>query len=694
MRRPDQGGPRNVLGMLAPPMPWYTRLWLRASTAVNVALGRIDLGADFRPGNTTRPGYDVAASMSAMAAFPWVYAAMMRASGDLSGLPLRVYQERRGKTEELPRTHPLCRLLRRPHPRFTGRQLRRQLYVDYRITGNGFISRLGVGQASTLMRLHPRRVEISPDPNDGYGAYIYTGTGQRKTIPMDQIFHVRGPSWQDDPRGLFGTGMIESLHHDLVSDRRAAQATSVMAKRPRPDIIVSPADKDDILTKEQREELGKQLDKMLGDGGTVVSGNAIKLDLPSWTPRDMEFPALRQLVREAVLAVSGVPPHLVGLPVANYAQSQEQTLCYWELQQGLASDIEDAFLNPFAEQFGEGLYVVHDFSKVDALQAGRNSRLGRVLNWWSMGGDPARAARYEGFQDLPEDLFQVAPDPAPSDTGKGKGKTRTARDSVAPVSEEARASAWRSWVERAHQPAERRLSGVISTFLRDQSARLAAKAAELDPAGKAMRRDLIDALLSAIWNELGERQALLGFVRSHIREILVSGWRSSSNQMSLGLAWDVARGDPAVDKVLAELVANVNGTTRAAVRQTILDSLAAAESTAQLQTRLQTSATFAPARALAIGRTEATRSLNAGHLVAYQQAQAAGIMVRKQWLAQAGARDAHAALDGQEREPGEDFVVPAGAPFAGSHAPGPGQFSEAALCVNCRCTTIPIVLEE
>lgn len=263
-----------------------------------------------------------------------------------------------------------------------------------------------------------------------------------------------------------------------------------------------------------------------------------------------------------------------------------------------------------------------------------------------------------------------------------------------PTGDEARAAAWQSWVERAHKPAERRLSGVVATFLREQAARLAGKAAELDAGDKALRRDLVDTLLDAIWNELGERQALLSFTRDHVRDILMQGWRSSVGQMGVAMSWDVARGDPAVQTVLAELVNNVNGTTRATVRQVLIDSIAAGETTNQLQARIQGAAAFSPSRALAVARTEATRSVNAGHLVAYQQAQAAGVVVRKQWLAQAGARDAHAALDGQEREPGEDFVVPAGAPFAGSHAPGPGQFSEAALCVNCRCTTIPVVVEE
>jgi hypothetical protein len=110
---------------------------------------------------------------------------------------------------------------------------------------------------------------------------------------------------------------------------------------------------------------------------------------------------------------------------------------------------------------------------------------------------------------------------------------------------------------------------------------------------------------------------------------------------------------------------------------------------------MQQAVAFAPARALAVARTEATRSINAGSLVAYDQAVAEGIAIKKQWLSARDrhVRDAHLFLDGQERNVGENFVIPSGE-YAGRTAPGPGQFDLAALCVNCRCTTIPVLPEE
>lgn len=668
--------------------PWWSRLWQRAAQAVASLRTTLDLGADYHPGVSSRPGYDVEASMSALAAFPWVYAALMRSSGDLAGLPLRGYQIRAGgQAQELERNHPLLRLLRRPHPRFSGRQLRRQLYVDLRLTGNAFPTRLGVGGASTILRLHPRRVEIRPSPKNFYGEYVYNAAGIVQVIPAEQVYHVRAPSWQDDPQGLWGAGAIESLHHDLTADRRAAQAAANLSKRPRPDIIVTPTEAGEALGEKVRDEIGKKLDRLLGDGGTLVLPSSLKVDLPSWSPRDLEFPAQRQLVREAILAVTGVPPHLVGLPTANYAQAREQTLSYWELQQAIAADFEDAFFAPLAETFGEDLVIRHDFGGVDALQEARSGRLGRVQQWWAMGADPSAAAKYEGFSDLPEALFPGV-DPVVEEPAK------EVRRGQPPTGEEARTAAWTGWLEKAHKPAERRLSGTLQTFLAAQAARVAERAAAIEARSLAAphQRDLVDTLLSLLWEEAVERLALEAAVRGQLRELLLGAWRASMSSMQLSLPLEAGRIDAATASQVAELISQVNGATKRTIREIVLEGLSEGVTISDLQRRIQVAAAFSPQRALAVARTEATRSLDGGTQAAYQQAQLAGVMVRKQWLSarDSATRDAHAALDGQTVSVGEDFVIPSG-PHAGAKAAGPGRFSQAALVVNCRCTTIPVV---
>lgn len=360
------------------------------------------MGADYAQGMPSKPGYDVEAAMSAYAAFPWVYAAAIRASRDFAGLPLVVVKGRRSDAVVLS-DHPLYDLLEQTSLRVTGRQYRAQQWLDLTLAGNsiGFIT--GRGRGTVLQRLHPRRVSIETDPQDGWGRYIWEAAGGRVFLSAESIVHVRTPSWSDDPRGLWGTGAIEALHNDLNTDKRASMSASILAKRGRPDIIISPGPDTPANAWNQpfRDALRASLNALLEEGGTVVVGAEAKIDMPSWSPRDIEFPALRQLVREAVLAVTGVPPHLVGLPVANYAQAEAQERAYWERLQSLAGDVEDACWRPVARRFGSDISVRHDFSKVDVLQAGRTLRQQRVQSWWMMGISLADAAAYEGFEDLP-----------------------------------------------------------------------------------------------------------------------------------------------------------------------------------------------------------------------------------------------------------------------------------------------------
>ena len=383
----------------------------------------MDYGADYgSAGRRISPGYSARSSLSTIAAFPWVYAAMIRRSGDLAGLPLVVSRGRgprgRGRRTVL-EDHPLYGLLDCPTTRVSGRQWRRQMVIDYRLAGNHLSAVLGWDgppELFSLVRLHPHRVKIEPDPEDGWGGYIYSGGGREITYPAEQILHLRMPSWEDDPRGLWGTGGIAALDADLTADQRARQRASDMAKQGRPDAILTPkADKDDpaevIWDKEARQDIKRELDKLLEQGGSLVLSNEANLHLPAWSPRDLEFGKLREFVMQAILAVTGVPPHLVGLPVANYAQAEAQERAYWEMLIQEARDIEDAVYNPIARRWNKRLRVRHDFSEIDVLQKGMTARIERIATTVDkLGADPAEAAAYFGLPDLP---VGKRPTPAP-----------------------------------------------------------------------------------------------------------------------------------------------------------------------------------------------------------------------------------------------------------------------------------------
>lgn len=382
---------------------WSIRaLWGRVLSVFSRApVALPDYGADYALPSPVGPTYDVQSAMSAYAAFPWVYAAMLRRSGDMAGLPLQITYGR-GRQARVLDDHPLLDLLERPNEQESGLQFRQQVTIDSRLTGNHYTALFGARSTLSLVRLHPARLKITPDPTTGVSAYVFDGGGRQVTYPREQILHLRLPSWEDDPRGLYGTGAIGSLHDDLTTDRRASRRTAEIAGRGRPDAIVSPADALQIWDEPVRKEIKARLDALLSQGGSVVLGGPAKVDLPAWSPRDMEFEKVRTLAREAVLAVTGVPPHLVGLPTANYAIAEAQERSYWQMLVAEAAMIESAVWNPLAARFDRRLRIKHDFSGVDVLQEGRTKRLERVvLMVEKLGADPKKAAAYEGLPDLP-----------------------------------------------------------------------------------------------------------------------------------------------------------------------------------------------------------------------------------------------------------------------------------------------------
>lgn len=93
-------------------------------------------------------------------------------------------------------------------------------------------------------------------------------------------------------------------------------------------------------------------------------------------------------------------------------------------------------------------------------------------------------------------------------------------------------------------------------------------------------------------------------------------------------------------------------------------------------------------RALRIARTESMRANSEARQEANNEAQKAGVLFEKQWLATLDGvtRDSHRDLDGQRVEPDEDFESK-----SGNKALEPRMFGVAEEDIQCRCTTINIV---
>ena len=102
----------------------------------------------------------------------------------------------------------------------------------------------------------------------------------------------------------------------------------------------------------------------------------------SLTPKDMDFLEAKNASAREIALAFGVPPMLLGIPGDNtYANFQEANRVFWrQTVLPLASRIGTSLAQWLAPQFGDGLRLVIDTDRIDALAADRTALWERLTN--------------------------------------------------------------------------------------------------------------------------------------------------------------------------------------------------------------------------------------------------------------------------------------------------------------------------
>lgn len=704
---------------LPQPLTWWTSLatWARGLVTPRTEV-QVQHGADYSAGTRIAQDYDPRTARSAAAAFPWVRACVDAIGTDLAGLPW-IATVGEGANAEVLDGHPAVALLNDPTSWQTGEEWERQALLDLLLTGNAYAVRVGARSPSSLPLLHPARVRIEPTKYGAPLVYLYGVGGEDRYEPAD-IIHIRFSSWQDSTQSLLGEGLIRALHDDLTADQAAARLSAKASQRGRPDAIIRPKDGVGMWDADVRGAIAKAYDEQIKRGGALVISDAIEAEFPTYTPRDMEFAEARRLTRETVLAAFGVPPARVGLPTANYATQEQQNVVYWQGLQGLSRLMSGRLTKALGRAFpGQPVTIRKDFSGVPALQESRNARQARVKVWVDLGMPAADAAAYEGFTDAPGLATVQAPapvatptqgapqaDPAPArgltllrggETAATEAPAVVVRERLdVPTDPAARDSLWRSFLSAVHTPTERALTTAVADELAAQAERLSRRLESAPwPVRQArqgvLRRDLTAEVMAALFPP-GEGQELPEEIRAILDAALRAGFRSAVGY--IGERYDYAPSmlDAAIQASIGSWV-RVATTTQDAVQAVVDRGIREGWTIYEMQRQMVNLPAFTPTRARVVARTETTRAVNGGAQDAYATAMLNGVDLRKEWLT---ARDLdvrfdHDLLDGQRVHTGELFTIPEGE-YAGAQARYPGDFHQAALVVNCRCTTIPVVI--
>ena len=359
-------------------------------------------GASYAAPYGVRQQFSAEDSMSAYAGHAYTHACATRASQDLAALPLIVINGRGSNAERI-EEHAFYDLMDQPNSQTDGFLFREQLMIDLMLSGNCYILIVGpLNNPSSLFRLHPDSVEVVTNQKAGLEGYKYTDGGVSVQYPIERILHTRNASWATGASGeLYGTGAIESLAREINADINAQKLASDTSAQGRPDILLSPKDDADIWGRERRREILDSYRNMSSRGGAMVLSGQVDVKPLNLSPREMEFQASREMARENISAVMGVPSTVLGLPDANYATARQATLTYWQVQSKRGRKMELLFTR-IAKMFDDRFRVRLDYSEVEALQDLKTAKLARVEKHILIGGmDPSDAYAYEGLDDAP-----------------------------------------------------------------------------------------------------------------------------------------------------------------------------------------------------------------------------------------------------------------------------------------------------
>jgi HK97 family phage portal protein len=286
-------------------------------------------------------------------------------------------------------THPLGVLLARPNPRQDGAAFLEALVSHLLLAGNAYVEAVALDDdVRELYALRPDRMKAVPGADGWAEAYEYSAGG--RSVRFDQlssrvppILHLSFFHPLDDHYGL---APLEAAAVAVDTHNAAARWNKALldnAARPSGALIYS-GPEGAVLNDAQFDRLKRELTDTYQ--GAANAGRPLLLEggldwkAMSLTPKDMDFLEAKHAAAREIALAFGVPPMLLGIPGDNtYANFQEANRVFWrQTVLPLASRIGTSLAQWLSPQFGDGVRLVIDTDRIEALASDRNALWERV----------------------------------------------------------------------------------------------------------------------------------------------------------------------------------------------------------------------------------------------------------------------------------------------------------------------------
>jgi len=275
-----------------------------------------------------------------------VLACVRAVAEDLAQLPLRILKEDGDGSKVAATDHPLYRILHdRPNDWQTSFEWREGAMYHAMLTPGAYsiVNRTSAGILE-LLPVEPHRVTVEQNARWGTTYVINTGLGKRVVFTRDEVFHVRGPSWN----GYVGLDAIQLLSEAIGLSIATEESQARMHGNGMSVGGLLSTDKElkkeTVLRlkadlNENHQGLAKKYQTMVLDGG-------FKFQSMGMTGVDSQTLESRRFQVEEIARGFGVPPARIGYAdkTSTYASAEQFLKLYFQ-----------STLAPWVERWEEAL---------------------------------------------------------------------------------------------------------------------------------------------------------------------------------------------------------------------------------------------------------------------------------------------------------------------------------------------------
>jgi len=331
--------------------------------------------------------------------------------------PIRVVRETDTGDEPVP-GHPLTAKLKRPNPHYGYTILMKATIASYILDGNAYWLKERTLGGDVLNYWYVPPWTMQPRwPADGsvfIDGYNYTVDGKATRYAVEDVVHLRDDL---DPRNLRkGLSRLKAAIRLVYTDNAADDyASAILRNFGTPSVIISPATADQTLTTDEAAFVSQNWqEKTTGEnrGKALVSLAAVKVDVPGFSPAEMDVRSLRWTAEERVSAIIGIPAIVVGLGAglehgtyANTAQAREAA--YESYLMPVQASIDDQITAQTMADYSDDptLRLAHDYTNVRVLQPDADKLAERAARLFAAGMiDRAHALKLIGEESEPGDV--------------------------------------------------------------------------------------------------------------------------------------------------------------------------------------------------------------------------------------------------------------------------------------------------